>query len=102
VLAEEFGFIGIAVLLTLYAAIVLRAIYLASQARDPFGRMLGASLVFLFFVYLLVNAGMISGVMPVVGVPLPLISYGGTSAATLLAGFGIIMSLYSRRKMLKD
>jgi rod shape determining protein RodA len=64
--------------------------------------MLGASLVFLFFVYLLVNAGMISGVMPVVGVPLPLVSYGGTSAATLLAGFGIIMSVYSRRKMLKD
>ena len=63
--------------------------------------MLGASLVFLFFVYLLVNAGMISGVMPVVGVPLPLVSYGGTSAATLLAGFGIIMSFYSRRKMLK-
>jgi rod shape determining protein RodA len=102
VLAEEFGFIGVAVLLTLYAAILLRAVFLASRARDPFGRMLGASLVFLFFVYLLVNAGMISGVMPVVGVPLPLVSYGGTSAATLLAGFGIIMSVYSRRKMLKD
>ena len=102
VLAEEFGFVGVAVLMLLYAAIVLRAVFLASQARDPFGRMLGASLVFLFFVYLLVNASMISGVMPVVGVPLPLISYGGTSAATLLAGFGIIMSLYSRRKMLKS
>ncbi|HMB39417.1 MAG TPA: rod shape-determining protein RodA [Wenzhouxiangellaceae bacterium] len=102
VIAEEFGFIGVAALFVLYAAIVLRAIFLASQARDPFGRMLGASLVFLFFVYLLVNAGMISGVMPVVGVPLPLVSYGGTSAATLLAGFGIIMSFYSRRKMLKS
>jgi len=102
VLAEEFGFIGITVLLTLYAAIMLRALFLASRARDGFGRMLGASLVFLFFVYLLVNAGMISGVMPVVGVPLPLISYGGTSAATLLTGFGIIMSFYSRRKMLKS
>jgi rod shape determining protein RodA len=101
VLAEEFGFVGVAVLLALYAAILLRAMFLASRARDPFGRMLGASLAFLFFVYLLVNAGMISGVLPVVGVPLPLISYGGTSAATLLAGFGIIMSLYSRRKMLK-
>jgi len=101
VIAEEFGFVGVAVLFALYAAIVLRAIFLASQARDPFGRMLGASLVFLFFVYLLVNAGMVSGVMPVVGVPLPLVSYGGTSAATLLAGFGIIMSFYSRRKMLK-
>ena len=102
VLAEEFGFIGVAVLMLLYAAIMLRAVFLASRARDPFGRMLGASLVFLFFVYLLVNASMISGVMPVVGVPLPLVSYGGTSAATLLAGFGIIMSLYSRRKMLKS
>lgn len=102
VLAEEFGFVGVAVLLALYAAIVLRAVYLASQARDPFGRMLGASLVFLFFVYLLVNAGMISGIMPVVGVPLPLISYGGTSAATLLAAFGIIMSLHSRRRFLKE
>jgi len=100
VLAEEFGFIGVSVLLALYAAIVLRALWLASRARDPFGRMLGASLTFLFFVYVLVNAGMISGVMPVVGVPLPLVSYGGTSAATLLAGFGIIMGLYSRRKML--
>jgi len=101
VIAEEFGFVGIAGLFVLYAAILLRAVYLASRARDAFGRMLGTSLVFLFFVYLLVNAGMISGVLPVVGVPLPLISYGGTSAATLLAGFGIIMSLYSRRKMLK-
>jgi rod shape determining protein RodA len=102
VLAEEFGFVGIAALLALYTAVVLRAVHLASQARDPFGRMLGVSLVFLFFVYLLVNAGMISGIMPVVGVPLPLISYGGTSAATLLAAFGIIMSLHSRRKILKD
>ncbi|MEX2500099.1 MAG: rod shape-determining protein RodA [Wenzhouxiangellaceae bacterium] len=101
VIAEEFGFIGIATLFLLYAAIVLRAVFLASCARDPFGRMLGTGLVFLFFVYLMVNAGMISGMLPVVGVPLPLVSYGGTSAATLLAGFGIIMSLYSRRKMLK-
>ena len=100
--AEEFGFIGVAVLMLLYAAILLRAVFLASRARDAFGRMLGASLVFVFFVYLLVNASMITGVMPVVGVPLPLISYGGTSAATLLAGFGIIMSFYSRRKMLKS
>jgi len=101
VLAEEFGFIGVSALMLLYAAIMLRAMFLASRARDAFGRMLGASLVFLFFVYLLVNAGMISGAMPVVGVPLPLVSYGGTSAATLLIGFGIIMSFYSRRKMLK-
>ena len=102
VLAEEFGFIGVSLLMLLYSAIILRSLYLASQARDPFGRMLGASLAFLFFVYVLVNAGMISGIMPVVGVPLPLVSYGGTSAATLLAGFGIIMGLYSRRKILRQ
>ncbi|MDT8408336.1 MAG: rod shape-determining protein RodA [Wenzhouxiangellaceae bacterium] len=100
VLSEEFGFIGVAFMLILYALILLRAVYLAAQARDLFGQMLGASLVFLFFVYLLVNAGMVSGAMPVVGVPLPLVSYGGTSAATLLTGFGIIMSVYSRRKMM--
>ncbi len=102
VLAEEFGFVGVAALFVLYGAILLRAVFLASQAREPFGRMLGASLVFLFFTYLLVNAAMISGLIPVVGVPLPLVSYGGTSAVTLLAGFGIIMSLYSRRKMIKQ
>jgi len=102
VLAEEFGFIGVALLMLLYGAIILRSLYLASQARDPFGRMLGGALSFLFFFYVLVNAGMISGMMPVVGVPLPLISYGGTSAATLLAAFGIIMGLYSRRKVLRN
>lgn len=102
VLAEEFGFIGVCVLMLLYGAIILRALYLSSQTRDPFGRMLGSALGFLFFVYVLVNAGMISGVMPVVGVPLPLVSYGGTSAATLLAAFGIIMGLYSRRRILRS
>ncbi|MFU8877215.1 MAG: rod shape-determining protein RodA [Wenzhouxiangellaceae bacterium] len=101
VLAEEFGFVGVALLFALYGAILLRSVYLAAQAREPFGRMLGAGLVFLFFTYLLVNAAMISGLMPVVGVPLPLVSYGGTSAVTLLTGFGIIMGLYSRRRMLK-
>jgi rod shape determining protein RodA len=101
VLAEEFGFIGVTLLMLLYSAIILRSLYLSSQARDPFGRMLGGALSFLFFVYVLVNAGMISGMMPVVGVPLPLVSYGGTSAATLLAAFGIIMGLYSRRKILR-
>ncbi|GAB4170783.1 MAG: peptidoglycan glycosyltransferase MrdB [Wenzhouxiangellaceae bacterium] len=102
VFAEEFGFVGVLVLIALYAAILVRALQLASQARDPFGRMLGGALAFVFFVYLFVNAGMITGMMPVVGVPLPLVSYGGTSATTILAGFGIIMGINSRRKMLRD
>ena len=101
VLAEEFGFLGVTALMLLYVAILLRAMVLVGQMRDVFGRLLGGSLVFLFFVYLLVNAGMVSGLMPVVGVPLPLVSYGGTSAATLLTAFGIIMGLYSRRKFMK-
>jgi rod shape determining protein RodA len=101
VLSEEFGFLGVLTLMLLYVAILLRAMFLVSHMRDIFSRLLGGSLVFLFFVYLLVNAGMVTGLMPVVGVPLPLISYGGTSAATLLTAFGIIMGLYSRRRFMK-
>ncbi|MEM1080653.1 MAG: rod shape-determining protein RodA [Pseudomonadota bacterium] len=101
VLAEEFGFVGVSVLLLLYAAILLRAVHLILRTRGVFARLLGGSLIFLFFVYFLVNAGMVSGLLPVVGVPMPLVSYGGTSAATLLVGFGIIMGLYSRRKFMQ-
>ncbi len=100
VLAEEFGFIGVLAILILYAGIVLRSLYLASRCRDAFGRLLAGAMVFMFFVYLAVNVGMVSGLLPVVGVPLPLISYGGTSAATLLAGFGFIMGLHSRRRFM--
>lgn len=100
VLAEEFGFVGVVVVLGLYAAIILRGMFLASQCRDTFGRLLSGSLVFLFFLYVMVNVGMVSGLLPVVGVPLPLFSYGGTSAVTLLAGFGIVMGLYSRRRFM--
>ncbi|QOC24124.1 rod shape-determining protein RodA [Wenzhouxiangella sp. AB-CW3] len=100
VLAEEFGFVGVLVMLALYAGIVGRGMYLASQCRDSFGRLLAGSLVFMFFLYVAVNVGMISGLLPVVGVPLPLVSYGGTSAVTLLAAFGIVMGLYSRRRFM--
>lgn len=100
VLAEEFGFVGVVAILAAYAAIVGRGMYLASQCRDTFGRLLSGTLVFLFFLYVAVNTGMVSGLLPVVGVPLPLISYGGTSAVTLLAGFGIVMGLYSRRRFM--
>lgn len=100
VLAEEFGFIGVLALLVLYAAIVLRGMFLAGRCRDAFGRLLAGTMVFMFFVYVAVNVGMVSGLLPVVGVPLPLVSYGGTSAVTLLAGFGLVMGLYSRRRFM--
>jgi len=100
VLAEEFGFLGVALLLLLYALIIFRSLFLAIRGRDSFARLLGGGLVFLFLLYLVVNAGMITGLLPVVGVPLPLVSYGGTSAVTLLAGFGVVMGLYSRRRFM--
>jgi len=99
VIGEEFGLIGLVVLLSLYAFVVGRAIYLSMQTQDTFARLLGGSLALTFFVYVFINAGMVSGILPVVGVPLPLVSYGGTSMVTLLAGFGILMSLYSHRKL---
>jgi rod shape determining protein RodA len=99
VIGEEFGLIGLAVLLLLYTFVTGRALYLAMQTQDTFARLLGGSLALTFFVYVFINAGMVSGLLPVVGVPLPLVSYGGTSMVTLLAGFGILMSLYSHRKL---
>jgi len=97
VLAEEFGLMGVSGLLILYLFVILRALYLSSQAPTPFGRLLGGALTLTFFIYVLVNTGMVSGLLPVVGVPLPLISYGGTSLVTIMAGFGIIMSMYSHQ-----
>jgi rod shape determining protein RodA len=100
VLAEEFGFVGVVGVLALYGAIILRALFLAERCRDSFARLLAGSLVFMFFLYLVVNVGMVCGLLPVVGVPLPLISYGGTSAVTLLAAFGLVMGLHSRRRFM--
>lgn len=99
VLGEEFGLVGIALLLLLYAFIILRGLYIASQAQDSYSRLLAGALVLVFFVYLFVNTGMVSGLLPVVGVPLPLVSYGGTSLVTLLVGFGILMSIHTHRKL---
>ena len=99
VIGEEFGLLGLAILLSLYLFVVARALYLASQTQDTFTRLLSASLALTFFVYVFINAGMVSGLLPVVGVPLPLVSYGGTSMVTLLASFGILMALYSHRKL---
>ena len=99
VIGEEFGLVGLTVLLLLYMFVVGRALYLAMQTQDTYARLLGGSLALTFFVYVFINAGMVSGLLPVVGVPLPLVSYGGTSMVTQLAGFGILMSLYSHRKL---
>lgn len=100
VLAEEFGLAGIIVLLLLYLFIILRGLYIATRAQDTYNRLLGGALTLVFFVYLFVNTGMVSGLLPVVGVPLPLVSYGGTSLVTIMAGFGILMSIHTHRKLL--
>ncbi|HYB65236.1 MAG TPA: rod shape-determining protein RodA [Steroidobacteraceae bacterium] len=99
VVGEEFGLLGLLLLLLLYLFVVARSIYLATQTQDTFARLLAGSIALTFCVYVLINAGMVTGLLPVVGVPLPLVSYGGSSVVTLLAGFGILMALYSRRKL---
>ena len=100
VVGEEFGLLGLLLLLLLYLYVVGRALYLATQTQDTYARLLAGSLALTFFVYVFINAGMVTGLLPVVGVPLPLVSYGGSSVVTLLAGFGILMALYSRRKLI--
>ena len=100
VFSEEFGLLGVAVLLFLYLFIVMRGLYIAFDARDTFSRLVAGSLSLTFFFYVFVNMGMVSGILPVVGVPLPLVSYGGTSMVTLMAGFGILMSIYTHRTIM--
>ncbi len=102
VYAEEFGLIGILLLLVVYLYIVLRGLKIAHQAQGTFTRLLAGSLIVTFFIYVVVNIGMVSGLLPVVGIPLPLISYGGTSMVTLMAAFGILMSIQTHRKLLTD
>jgi rod shape determining protein RodA len=100
VYGEEFGLLGGAVLLAVYVAIVLRGLYIAVNAQDTYARLLAGSLSLTFFIYAFVNTGMVTGLLPVVGVPLPLVSYGGTSMVTLMAGFGMLMSINSHRRLL--
>jgi rod shape determining protein RodA len=100
VVGEEFGLLGLAVLLLLYTFVIGRALYLAMQCPDTFSRLLGGALAVTFFIYVFINAGMVTGLVPVVGVPLPLVSYGGSSIVTELSGFGILMSLFSHRKLM--
>lgn len=100
VFSEEFGLIGILLLLMVYLFIVMRGLWIAVNAQQAFTKLLAGSLTLTFFVYVFVNIGMVSGLLPVVGVPLPLISYGGTSMVTLMAGFGILMSISTRKRFI--
>ena len=101
VIGEELGIKGVLVLLALYLLIVGRGLMIAVKAPDSFSRMLAASITLTFFVYVFVNIGMVSGILPVVGVPLPMVSYGGTSIVTLMIGFGILMSIHTHKSMLR-
>ena len=100
VLGEEFGLIGLVLLILAYLFLVGRGMYIALHAQDTFGRLLAGSISLTFFVYVFVNTAMVTGLLPVVGVPLPLVSYGGTSMVTLMAGFGILMSINGHRNLL--
>ena len=99
VCGEEFGLLGGMILLGLYLWIAARGLYISMKAQDTFSRLLGGGLSLSFFIAAFVNIGMVSGLLPVVGIPLPLISYGGTSLITLIAGFGILMSIQTHRKL---
>ena len=98
VLSEEQGFVGVMLLLALYLAIIFRGIYISVAAQSMFGRLLAGSITLTFFVYIFVNMGMVAGLLPVVGVPLPMVSYGGTAVVTLLLGFGMLMSVSTEEK----
>ncbi|HHQ41766.1 MAG TPA: rod shape-determining protein RodA [Chromatiales bacterium] len=100
VLGEEFGLTGTLALLALYLFLVLRGLHIAARAQDTFGRLVAGALSLTFLVYVVVNTGMVTGLLPVVGLPLPLVSYGGTSLVTVMAGFGILMSVHTHRKLL--
>ncbi len=100
VFAEEWGLVGVLLLLALYVFIIARCLWIASEARDTYARLLAGAISMSLFVYVMVNGGMVTGMLPVVGVPLPLVSYGGTSAVSLLAGFGVLMSIHAHRKVL--
>lgn len=100
VLAEEWGLQGVLALLTIYVAIIVRGLWIGINAQHSFGRLLAASITLTFFVYVFVNMGMVSGLLPIVGVPLPLVSQGGTSLVTLLAGFGLLMAISTEKRVI--
>lgn len=98
VLSEEFGLVGACLLLMVYLMLIARGLVITVQAQTLFGKLLAGGLTLTFFVYVFINIGMVSGLLPVVGVPLPFISYGGTSLVTLMSGFGVLMSIHTHRK----
>jgi rod shape determining protein RodA len=100
VLAEEWGMQGVLMLLTIYCAIIIRGLWIGINAQHSFGRLLAGSITLTFFVYIFVNMGMVSGLLPIVGVPLPLVSQGGTSIVTLLAGFGLLMAISTEKRVI--
>ncbi len=102
VFSEEFGLFGIIFLMAIYLFIIIRGMQIAIHSQDGFTRLLVGGLIFIFFVYAFVNMGMVSGLLPVVGLPLPLVSYGGTSLVTLLIGFGMLMSAHTHRRLLSS
>jgi rod shape determining protein RodA len=102
VFSEEFGFLGNMLLLSLFTVIIIRGLMIASQAQSTFSRLLAGAITLNFFSYAFVNMGMVSGILPVVGVPLPLISYGGTSMLTLCLGFGILMSIHTHKNLVAN
>jgi rod shape determining protein RodA len=102
VFSEEFGLVGNSLLLLLYLAVIVRGLVIAGDASTQFTRLIAGSITLTFFTYVFVNMGMVIGILPVVGVPLPLISYGGTSMVTMLLGFGILMSIQTHPKLVKS
>lgn len=98
--SEEFGLIGVFILFCLYLTIIARGLFIASNAQDSYSRLLAGAITMSFFVYVTVNVGMVSGLLPVVGVPLPFVSYGGTAIITLMSGFGILMSIHTHKKLI--
>jgi rod shape determining protein RodA len=102
VTGEEFGLIGCCFIIFLYLVISARGVYISLNAQSTFSRLLAGSLAFSFIFNALINIGMVTGILPVVGVPLPLISYGGTSMVTMMASFGILMSIHTHRKLLRS
>ncbi len=102
VLSEEFGLVGVLILFTIYFFILTRGLFIAMSAQGTFARLLAGSITLTFFVYIFVNIGMVTGLLPVVGLPLPLISYGGTSIVSLLAGFGLLMGIHTHKRLLSE
>jgi len=99
VVGEELGFVGTFMLIILFMLIVLRGLYITLNAQDTFSRLVAGSITFTFFISFFINMGMVTGILPVVGIPLPLVSYGGSSMVTMMASFGILMSIQTHRKL---